>query len=155
MEKLTDRAGREDLTETSKRLSKQLKQAEIMRLDALMLRTVAYYPNQEMSPETFTEFREAFKQMALLHGVGAVENAVIGTRLRSKFFPHPAEVNEIIEEQIDIERHERSRQWAEDRIAEDERKAKEEHDRIMADGGYVTMAEIFQAVEAKKKATVQ
>jgi hypothetical protein len=62
----------------------------------LLAKTAASYPSQELSLETFGEFRDAWKELAALHGISAVESALRTLRLTSRFFPHPAEISEII-----------------------------------------------------------
>jgi hypothetical protein len=87
---LRDRTALQTISETS------LSPAEIIRLDKMLLRTAVYCPNQELSKETLNEFRNAFKDLALLHGADAVESALRELKLTSKFFPHPAEINDVI-----------------------------------------------------------
>lgn len=85
-----------DKTERSITLKTQWSQAETIRLDTLLLKTSVYYPNQELSAETLSEFRDAFKNLASLHGIEALESALRKLKLVSKFFPHPAEINDAI-----------------------------------------------------------
>jgi hypothetical protein len=147
MERLLAPGERLDSAAISKHSKPQLAQAEIMRLDELMLRTVAYYPNQEMAAETFTEFRLELQNLAALHGVKAVEDGVQGMRLKSRFFPHPTDVAEQIEARLAIEREE-------DRLERESvfrQQQQAEQAAVQAAGGFVTMGEIYAEFEEKRR----
>jgi hypothetical protein len=133
-------------TAISKHTSKSLSQAEIIRLDRLMLKTIVYYPNQEIAVETQTEFRAAFESMAVLYGIDLLETAVQKTRLTHKFFPHPAEINEAILEAQELERAKGRWERQEDYMRKKAAREQEE----AASTEYVDMGAIVKAFYEKK-----
>ena len=149
MEKLVTLVPQGALTETSRISKPQLDQAETMRLDLLMAKTCAYYPHQEMSPETFAEFRDELKLITSERGIRAVEIAVYELRTE-EFFPHPAKIRKAIDARLE-------REWKENeeerrRLREQQKRDREqsEHEKVHAEGGYCTMADIYQELQMRK-----
>jgi hypothetical protein len=141
-----------DSNEQSRLTRQRLSLAEITQLDELMLRTTVYYPNQELSADTFTEFRETMKELVADHGMAEVDAAVMAVRKRSEFFPHPAAVNK----EIELRSERRQQMGAEERAAEyaraKQQQAEREHERIMASGGYCSMADVMKDFYERRKA---
>lgn len=149
MENIGDWKARQsnDKPETSTHLSRQWTIAETTRLDVMMARTAAYYPNQELSKETYREYREVLKEIGTRHGLDAVGEALKTLRITSKFFPHPAEVNEQIAERIAAESA--SQSGTERRVAA----TQEMLARVFPEGTEtVSMGDIYQDFIAKQKA---
>jgi hypothetical protein len=84
----------------------------------------AFYPHQEMCAETVEGYMLEFERMAVKQGIHRLEGAFLALRSKpgQKFFPHPTEVAEEIEEQIEAEQEERRNQLLDDR-AKRERQA--------------------------------
>lgn len=70
---------------------------------------LAYYPSQELAPETIDGYLLELERLAVTHGLQRLEQAFIELRGRpgQKFLPHPTEVAEEIERQSESTRHER------------------------------------------------
>lgn len=136
--------------ENNSRLSRQ--QSTIIRLDSLMRSALNYYPGQDLSAETISEYRQALLELMEMHGPEKVERAMSSLRLTSRFFPHPAEVNEKIQQsaaaEADKGRWERQEQY----MQEVENLRRREHEKIMAEGGYVSMAEVAKDFYDRRKA---
>ncbi len=62
-----------------------------------MEQTKVSYPNQEIPPETVEMWFPAWMTLALGFGMPALEAALRGHMLSSRFFPHPAELRERLE----------------------------------------------------------
>jgi hypothetical protein len=112
----------------------------------MLIRTVAYYPNQEIAPETVEEFRNAFAELALLHGVDEVEGALRKLRLTSKFFPHPAEINDVIVSAKELEQA--KGRWERQEVYMREKEARERIEREETE--YVDMGAIVKEFYEKK-----
>lgn len=125
---------------------KCLSPAETMHLDKLMLRTSVYYPSQELSKETLHEFRDAYQVMALRHGVESVEAALRELRLTSKFFPHPAEINDVIIAAKELEQA--KGRWARQETYMREKAERERVERETSE--YVDMSSIVKEFYEKK-----
>lgn len=144
-----------DRNELSLHTQQRLSPAEITQLDTLMLRTTVYYPNQELSAETFTEFRETMKELVSEYGMSEVEAAVMAVRKRSEFFPHPAAVNKELELRADKERERDLAQRAADQARWMQEQEKIQHEKVMAAGGYCSMADVVGDFYAKQKAKAE
>jgi hypothetical protein len=95
-----------------------------------------------MSTETFQEYRSVLRQIGSKYGIQRVENAMNALQLTSKYFPHPSEINESIQERIAIEQAEEiPRRQAEHAQWKQEQEARQ-HEKIMAEGGYCSMADV-------------
>jgi hypothetical protein len=101
MEKLGAIAGRmQGSTEVSTRSVGSLKKAEITQLDQMLAGMIAYYPHQEIPEMTLQQYRAEFKLQAETHGLANLREAFLATRRRpgQKFFPHPTDIAEVLEE---------------------------------------------------------
>jgi hypothetical protein len=80
-------------TETGSQLQRRLPQEELTALGILLERTARRYPNQDLS-ETLPEYLTDFEQLAIKHGLGEVEDAIVKLRTDPDFdyFPTPNEV---------------------------------------------------------------
>lgn len=77
---------------------------------SVMCRQMAvFYPHQEMCAETVRGYLSEFEKLAVEHGIVRLEDAFQALRSKpgQRFFPHPSEVAEEIEQQIETERQER------------------------------------------------
>lgn len=110
---------------------KSLTPAEITQLDKIIVRTALSYPSQALSKETLNEFRDAFKDLATLYGTEAVEAALRELRLTTKFFPHPAEITEVIEAQK--EEAATKGRWERQEVYMREKDAREKEERANAE----------------------
>lgn len=77
-----------------------LKKAEITQFDSMMAGMIAYYPHQELPESTLKQYRAELRLMATQHGIDLLREALLSARRQPgrKFFPHPSEVSEILEE---------------------------------------------------------
>jgi len=83
-----------------------------------------------------------------LHGVDAVEAALRELKLRSSYFPHPAEIHELIEAQEELE-HAKGR-WERQEAYMRDKEARERAERVNAE--YVDMGVIVKEFYEKKLA---
>lgn len=74
-----------------------LNEAQIVQVGELMANMMAGYPHQalEMSAEVF---QLAFEDLAKIFGVQQLETALRTLLTTQKFFPHPSEVREVLDE---------------------------------------------------------
>ena len=77
--------------------ARPLDEAQIVQVGELMVNMMAGYPHQalEMAAEVY---QLAFEDLARIHGIQALETALRLFLTRQKFFPHPSEVSEVLEE---------------------------------------------------------
>ena len=80
-----------------RRPGRQLDEAQIVQVGELMANMMAGYPHQalEMAAEVY---QMAFEDLAKLHGIQQLETALRSFLIHQKFFPHPSEVAEVLEE---------------------------------------------------------
>lgn len=72
---------------------------ESLRQLGLMLQQMsAAFPHQEVPPETAEVFYMTFEDLAIQYGMKSLETALRSFLTRQKFFPHPSEVAEVLEE---------------------------------------------------------
>ena len=80
-------------TETGAQLQRRLPQEELTALGILLERMTRRYPNQDLS-ETLPEYLTDLEQLAVKHGLAAVEDAIAILRVDPEhdYFPTPTEV---------------------------------------------------------------
>lgn len=80
---------------------------ESLRQLGLMLQQLsAAFPHQEVAPETAEIFFATFESLAIQHGMKNLETALRSFLTRQKFFPHPSEVSEVLDEMAKKKQHE-------------------------------------------------
>lgn len=79
------------------RRARPLSGAQIVQVGELMANMMAGYPHQalEMAAEVY---QMAFEDLARLHGLKNLETALRGFLTSRRFFPHPSEVREVLDE---------------------------------------------------------
>ncbi len=102
-------------TGTARRLTAE----QFEHLSALCRQMAAFYPHQELAAETVRGFLDEFEGLAAKHGIDQLERAFRALRSKpgQRFFPHPSEVAEQIEEQIEAARETRAAQAQSSRAA--------------------------------------
>lgn len=78
--------------------NKRLTRDSIVQLGTMLRQMSAAFPHQEYDPETTKVFLLTFEDLAMEFGVKNLEVALRWFLSRQKFFPHPAEVREELEE---------------------------------------------------------
>jgi hypothetical protein len=68
------------------------------QLRAFLKQMAAAFPHQEVVPETAEVWRLAFENLLREHGLKRLETALASFLTRTKFFPHPSEVREVLDE---------------------------------------------------------
>lgn len=68
------------------------------QLRMLLKQMTAAFPHQEIVPETAEVWRLAFENLIREYGMKQLETALASFLTRTKFFPHPSEVAEVLEE---------------------------------------------------------
>jgi hypothetical protein len=101
----------------------RLSSAEHEHLMTLCEQMQAYFPHQEFADETVKGYLFDFERLVLKFGMTAIETALLELRIEAgrKFFPHPTEVAEKVERELDAERSMRSYRETKQRLAEYER----------------------------------
>lgn len=70
---------------------------QIKQVAMLMEQTKQSYPNQEIAAETTEMWFPAWVALVLKYGIAAMETALRGHMMESKFFPHPSELRDRME----------------------------------------------------------
>ena len=67
----------------------------------------SYYPHQEFARETIDSFLFDLERLAVTYGLDRLQQAFLNIRLRrgQKFFPHPTEVLDEIEANVEADQH--------------------------------------------------
>lgn len=76
----------------------RLTRDSMVQLGTMLRQMSAAFPHQEYDGETTKVFLMTFEDLALEFGVPNLEQALRRFLSRQKFFPHPAEVREVLEE---------------------------------------------------------
>lgn len=81
----------------------RLSEKDFDHLSAMCRQMAAYYPHQEMASETVQGYLHEFEGLAVRYGAEGLESAcrVLRSKAGQKFFPHPSEVAEQIEQQVE------------------------------------------------------
>lgn len=80
-----------------RRPERQLSEAQIVQVGELMANMMAGYPHQalEMAAEVY---QMAFEDLAKMYGLQELQSALRLFLTHQKFFPHPSEVREVLED---------------------------------------------------------
>jgi hypothetical protein len=116
-----ERAGtllRIDTSAASTQLDRPRRNSDLAQVPALMAQMKANYPGQELLPETADMWMAAWLEMVLDYGLEPFRAALIPLLRSSRFFPHPAEIEEAIEAKRAEERAERDLQRSQDQRRE-------------------------------------
>lgn len=70
----------------------------LRQLGRMLQQMTAAFPHQEVPPETAEVFFATFETLAIQHGMKNLETALRSFLTRQKFFPHPSEVSEVLDE---------------------------------------------------------
>jgi hypothetical protein len=100
---------------------RQLSCEEHQQLTTLCEQMQAHYPHQEFADETVKGYLFDLERLAVLHGLDVLRVALLNLRLRpgQKFFPHPSEVAEEIEQMLEADREASNEQARRSREARD------------------------------------
>ena len=84
----------------------RLNDSEALALTVLCRQMQAYYPHQEFLEDTIRGYRFDLERLAIAHTLRRVKQALLDLRIRpgQKWFPHPTEVAERLEEIVKAER---------------------------------------------------
>ena len=85
---------------------RQLSDAEFNLLNLLCKQMQAYYPHQEFLDETVHGYQFDLERLAVIYGLKRVRSVLLNIRIKpgQRFFPHPSEVSEALEEMVKQER---------------------------------------------------
>jgi hypothetical protein len=95
------KAGQSEESTEAKQLSvkpSSVSNESTRQVSILLEQMAAGFPSQEVPPETAEMWTMAFGDLAVEYGVEQVRKALRVLVTRQKFFPHPAEVAEVLEE---------------------------------------------------------
>jgi hypothetical protein len=79
------------------RREQRLDEAQIVQVGELMANMIAGYPHQSLGM-AMEVYQMAFEQLTLEFGMENLETALRSFLTHQKFFPHPSEVREVLEE---------------------------------------------------------
>jgi hypothetical protein len=79
------------------RREQRLDEAQIVQVGELMANMIAGYPHQSLGM-AMEVYQMAFEQLTLEFGMANLETALRSFLTHQKFFPHPSEVREVLEE---------------------------------------------------------
>jgi hypothetical protein len=84
----------------------QLSDGEFHELNLLCRQMQAYYPHQEFADETVQGYQFDLERLSVLYGLGRVRTVLLNIRIKpgQKFFPHPSEVSEALEDLLKAEK---------------------------------------------------
>jgi hypothetical protein len=104
---------------------RRLTSEQFETLSLLCRQMAAFYPHQELSPDTVQGYMSEFERIAVKHGIDHLQSAFMALRSKpgQRFFPHPSEVREEIEDAIHIEREQGERTRQESRADRERRVA--------------------------------
>jgi hypothetical protein len=90
----------------SKHGTERLSDAEFAELNLLCRQMQAYYPNQEFDDQTIEGYQFDIERLAAQFGLGRMRQVLLDIRIRpgQKFFPHPSEIAEELENLVGKER---------------------------------------------------
>jgi len=78
--------------------TQQLSRDSVIQLGAMLRQMSAAFPHQEYDAETTRIFLLTFEDLATEYGMKNLETALRSFLTRQKFFPHPSEVREVLDE---------------------------------------------------------
>ena len=106
MEQLGEIALRSGSTRLAERSERRLSAAESLALTVLLDQMSPAYPHQQLTEETAEVWREAIERLAVKYGVPRVRTVLANFLVTpgQKFFPHPSEIAEALEELMANER---------------------------------------------------
>jgi hypothetical protein len=79
------------------RPEQQLAPAQKLQIGELLANMVAAYPHQDMA-ESMPMYQRGWERLAVEFGTGPLEQALEFMLTLQKFFPHPSEVREVLDE---------------------------------------------------------
>lgn len=78
--------------------TRQLTRDSLLQLGTVLKQMSGAFPHQEYDVETTKIFLLTFEDLALEYSVTMLETSLRGFISRQKFFPHPSEVREVLED---------------------------------------------------------
>ncbi len=78
--------------------TQQLSRDSLVQLGTMLRQMSAAFPHQEYDSETTKVFLLTFEDLAMEYGMQSLETALRSFLTRQKFFPHPSEVREVLDE---------------------------------------------------------
>jgi hypothetical protein len=84
----------------------QLSGTQLEQFSLLCRQMQPYYPHQEFADDTVEGFQFDLERLAVIYGLDRLQTALLNIRIKpgQRFFPHPSEVSEALEELVKKEK---------------------------------------------------